>query len=99
MGQDFLAHLLPWGYSLPEGGGYRLRAGGTMLGFEASGPQPESTTDAELVAQAERITKATNHFGTGDFLHYIVYRVAATEYPQRTFPSQAATLIGVDPVS
>jgi type IV secretory pathway VirB4 component len=64
-----------------------------MIGFEASGPPPESTTEAELESQAARITKATNHFGTGDFLHYIVHRVAATTYPERTFPSTAARLI------
>jgi type IV secretion system protein TrbE len=92
MTNDWLSRLLPWGYLGPDGV-VRLRAGGTMLAREISGPSAESTSDAELESQAARISKAIAHFGTGDFLHFIVHRVAATEYPERQFPSPAAKLI------
>ena len=93
---NFLTDLIPWKEFIEDPPGeclVRLRAGGTMAGFEISGPYAEGTSDAELEAKAKLVTNSIRHFGTGDMIHAIYNRVTASEYPRREFPTPAARMI------
>jgi type IV secretion system protein VirB4 len=93
---NFLTDLIPWKEFIEDQPGQclvRLRAGGTMAGFEISGPCAEGTSDAELEAKAKLVANSIRHFGTGDMIHTIYHRVTASEYPQREFPTLAARMI------
>jgi hypothetical protein len=47
----------------------------------------------DIAAACERLASSLTCFGTGDFLHFIVHRIPAIEYPERHFPNRAAALI------
>jgi type IV secretion system protein VirB4 len=92
MREHWTAENLHYGYFAADGM-LRLRTGGTMVGFEISGPGHESASAHDVRAACERFTSSLAHFGTGDLLHLIVHRVAAPEYPERQFPNRAAYLV------
>jgi type IV secretory pathway VirB4 component len=92
---DSFTDLIPYA-SMDEAGVVRLRPGGSMVGFEVTGPNAEATSDPELEARAKAITNSIRHLGTGDMIHFIAHRVAAVDYPQREFPTAAARMIDAE---
>jgi type IV secretion system protein TrbE len=92
MSRHFIAEILPWAYPISEDV-IRLRAGGTMIGFEIRGLSQESNSDLDIAAACTRFASSLKHFETGDFAHLIVHRIPATAYPERTFPNRAAAMV------
>jgi type IV secretory pathway VirB4 component len=92
MRKHFTSELIPYAYFLDEGV-VRLRGGGTMVGFDVRGPGHETTAAMDIAAACERLGASLTCFGTGDFLHLIVHRIPATEYPERVYATRAAALV------
>ncbi len=89
---DSLAAVVPYGYFTPKGEVY-LRGRGLMAGYELHGLSLEASTKADLAAAADRLVEALRHLGTNDMVQAIFHRLPATAYPERHFPSRAASLI------
>jgi len=89
---DSLAAIVPYGHFL-DGGEVYLRGRGLMAAYALGGLSLESASRAELAAAAERFVAALRQLGTNYMVQVIFYRLPATGYPQRSFPSRAARLI------
>jgi type IV secretory pathway VirB4 component len=89
---SWYADLIPYDRIIGNGM-VGLRGGSTMLGFEGRGLSAEALTPAELAAASKRFAEATGQFGTGDYLHVIVHRLEAVDYPQRRLGSWAGQMI------
>jgi len=87
-----LTEVIPYGVPTGEGE-IDLRGLGRVVGYSTGGLSPEASLPAEAVAYVRQLAAAVKHFGTGDILHSIYHRVSARDYPQLTFPSEAARAI------
>jgi type IV secretory pathway VirB4 component len=87
-----LASVLPYGHFIGDGEIY-LRGKGLLVGCELHGLSLETDSDQNTRAAAQRLARAMSHFGTGDMLQCIFYRLPATRYPARQFPSRAARMV------
>src|SRR5712691_10931550 len=87
-----LASVLPYGHFIGDGEIY-LRGKGLLVGCEFHGLSLESGSDQQTGAAAQRLARAMSYFGSGDMLQCIFYRLPATRYPARQFPSRAARMV------
>jgi type IV secretion system protein VirB4 len=87
-----LAAVLPYGHFIGDGEIY-LRGRGLLVGSEFHGLSLESDSDQHTRAAAQRLARAVSHFGTGEMLQCIFYRLPATRYPSRRFPAKTARLV------
>ena len=87
-----LPDLLPWAF-LVENGIVLTKQGGLLAGWEFSGPDLDSSTQAELVAMAARINRALM-LGEGWVIHCDAIRTPAPGYaPEGAFPDRTTRLI------
>jgi len=87
-----LGALVPYGHFIDDGEVY-LRGRGLMVGYELHGLSIEASSEQQAAAAAQRLARAMSYFGTNDMLHCIFYRLPATRYPSRRFPSRAARMV------
>jgi type IV secretion system protein VirB4 len=64
-----------------------------LFGCELHGLSMETDSDQYSRAAAQRLARAMSYFGTGDMLQCIFYRLPATRYPSRQFPTRAAGMV------
>ena len=87
-----LGAVVPYGHFIEDGEVY-LRGRGLMVGYELHGLSIEASSVQQVSAAAQCLARAMSYFGNNDMLHCIFYRLAATCYPTRQFPSRAARMI------
>jgi type IV secretion system protein VirB4 len=92
-----MSEIVPYAHFLSEKptepGIIRLRGGGTLLGYDTSGPGHETSSDLEVSSACQRFGASLRQFGTGDFIHLVAHRIYATDYPDRPFPNRATYLV------
>lgn len=90
-----LPSVLPYRSFLPDGI-LDLRGNGITIGYQLSGPSPEVSDLADLVARSRQLAGAMVHLGTGDILQVIYNRLPAPEPPKRQFEHKAAELVDME---
>jgi type IV secretion system protein TrbE len=92
MKHSFIAEKIPYDRFVDEGV-MRLGAGGTMVGYEITGPGHETSKEEDVHTACERFAASLTHLGTGNFIHLIAHRTKAIKYRERTFSNRAAELV------
>ena len=87
-----LGAVVPYGHFLGDGEVY-LRGKGIMRAYGLHGLSIEASSEQQNASAAQQLARAMSVFGTNDMLHCIFYRLPATRYPERRFPSRAARMV------
>src|SRR6516164_9033957 len=95
MKDESLPSILPWRGFFPDGA-VDLRANGVMVGYNLTGPSPESSTLADIASCSRQLAGALLHLGTGDMVQVLFHRLPAIEPPEPDFPCRAAALVDAE---
>ena len=95
MKDESLPSILPWRGFFPDGA-VDLRGNGVMVGYNLTGPSPESSTLADIASCSRQLADALLHLGTGDMVQVLYHRLPAIEPPERHFACRAAALVDAE---
>ena len=87
-----LPDILPY-RSFVDGGEVDLRGDGLMVGYELTGPSPETCSETQVASRSQQLADAFRHLDTGDSVHVIYHRLPASVPPLDSFSTQAAALV------
>jgi type IV secretion system protein VirB4 len=90
-----LADFLPWA-ALVAPGVVLNKDGSFQRTARFRGPDLDSATPAELVGVTARLNNALRRLGSGWAIFVEAQRVAATDYPESSFPDAASALVDLE---